>query len=80
MRKKVWLIRDSDGDYAICMNKPSNYDVDFLYYTLRPYALVKNLCKDMVKKWFGLKRQLKRSTCIQGYFDVSFTPIKRKGK
>ncbi len=77
MRKKIWLLREAGGLYTICEKKPS-LDGGYLLYSTGPRAIVKGLCSIEIKKWFGLRRQLKRNTCIQGYFNVSFTPIKKK--
>ena len=41
-------------------------------------VITNDLCPVLVKKWFGLKRHLRRNTHIEGYFNVSFTPIKER--
>lgn len=76
MRKKVWLLREEDGNYTICKDKPA-LGGSYLPYSSRPRSIVKNLCNREVKQWFGLKKHLAIDTCVQGYFTVSFTPIKK---
>ena len=78
MRKKVWLARDNDGDYALCLNKP--IDFGFIYYSHPHRAIIKGLCPEDTKKWLRLEKQLRKGSCVQGYFNVSFKPIKRKEK
>ena len=84
MRKKVWLARTCSGDYNIFSNSPElikkadNWFGGHITYW-EGKSIVSGLCPDLVKFWFGLKRHLKRKTCIQGTFSVSFTPDKKKG-
>ena len=76
MRKKVWLARQDDGGYSIFIgSKP--FSSDTFWYNARD-AVIRNLCKDLVEQWFGLKKHIRSGTCIEGYFNVSFKPIRRK--
>lgn len=77
MKKKIWLLRQMSGNYTICENKPP-LDDGYITYGSEAKAIIKHLCGRQVKQWFGLDKHLKRNTCIQGYFNVSFTPIKKK--
>ncbi|KKM98523.1 hypothetical protein LCGC14_1157130 [marine sediment metagenome] len=75
MRKKVWLVRQDDGGYSIFVG-PKPYLSDTWYNDCD--NIIRNLCKNLVKQWFGLKKHIRIGTCIQGYFNVSFKPIMRK--
>ena len=72
MRKKVWLSRDYFDQYCLTLFKPNFYEVD------NRGLIINDLCPKFVEKWFGLKRSLKRDEHVQGYFNVSFKPIRRK--
>ena len=79
MKKKVYLARNGDGLYDLFIEKPHlehNH-----WYVDKPLQgqLAVNLCDVLAKQWFGLKRHLRKKTCIRGTFSVSFTPDKKKG-
>ena len=77
MRKKVWLCRQYEPKgYSIFIgSKPY---LSSRYWYSRHECIIRNLCCEIVKEWFDLKRHLNPGTCIQGYFNVSFKPIRRK--
>ncbi len=75
MRKKIWLLREITGGYTMCGKKPL---LDGGYWYYNSGVIVRHLCEKQVKRWFDLDRHLKNNTCVQGYFNVSFTPIKKK--
>ncbi len=77
MRKKVWLSRDGCNYYCLTPFKPKFIN-GTIFAGTNSGLIIKNLCPKLVEKWFGLKRPFKIGEYIQGYFNVSFKPIRGK--
>ena len=71
MRKKAYLARDEDGGYNLHRIEPCYKSQ---YGTWVGGFIIGDLCPELVKRWFGLKKHLRKKTCIRGTFSVSFTP------
>lgn len=78
MKRKVYLARAEDGEYALCPNTPI-FDDGTIWLYQNKGAIIVSLCPKLTKKWFGLKKHLRKRTCVKGTFNVSFVPDK-KGK
>ena len=78
MRKKIWLCREFTGSYSIFTGTRPRWSCEFWYSDNNSTNVIRILCKNLVKQWFGLKKHIRIGTCIQGYFNVSFKPIMRK--
>ncbi len=76
MRKKAWLGRHNNGWYGLYIGKPgyvmgkwrSGININDTY-------IISNLCPELVRIWI-LKKHIRVGTCVRGYFNVSFRPIK----
>ena len=77
-KRKVWLIRESDGTYAICKYKPKLFNGNVIYRMEYPFAYVKHLCPNMTKQFFGLKKHLDINTCVKVYFDIEIITRDKK--
>lgn len=80
LRKKTWLCRQADGDYAVCKYKPKKNTYDMLCRASYPFALVRNLCSRIAEKWFGLKKPLEKNTCVKVYFNIEVSGKKEGGE
>ena len=78
MKRKLWLSRDSTGDYGLTPFKPKFSGGEVLFMGDNRGLIINNLCADLVEKWFGLNKPLKEGEYVRGNFNVSFTPIKKK--
>ena len=76
MRMKAYLARNDDGSYDLHRIEP-HYKNDYDIWV--GDTIIDGLCPKLVKQWFGLKKHLRKKTCIRGTFSVSFTPDKKKG-
>lgn len=77
MKKKVWLTKDHYG-YDLYKTRPIFNDGYKTWSTgstvNQSNLIIGSLCPELVEQWFGLKKHLRRETCIRGTFSVSFTP------
>ncbi len=78
MRKKVWLARHKSGWYGLYIGKPRYFENRWRYgYNIEDNCIISDLCPELVKTWI-LKKHIRPGTCVEGYFNVSFKPIRRK--
>ncbi len=78
MRRKVWLARDLDGWYGLFLGRPRSIGGSF-YEGVYGDVIIRRLCESITRKWL-IDRHIRKGTCVEGYFNTSLKPLKKKGR